>query len=82
MSRNILVYVEYMDLVSLILELLEFLEILKFLEFLGFWGLCQENLGILVICPFWEAEDSENLDVVRPRLESLESGIYTIYTNC
>ena len=76
MSRNILGYVEHMDLVSLILEFLEIL------EFLGFWGLCQENLGILVSCPFWEAEDLENLDVVRPKLESLESGIYTTYTSC
>ena len=58
-----------LDLISLILEFLEFLEIL---EFPGFWGLCQENPGILVSCPFWGAEDLENLDVVRPKPEYLE----------
>ena len=66
MSRNILEYVGFLDLVSLILEFLEIL------EFSGFWGLCQENLGIPVSCPFWGAEDLENLDVVRPKLEYLE----------
>ena len=65
----------FLDLVSLILEFLqflEFLEILEILRFLGFWGFCQENLGILVSCPFWGAEDLENLDVARPKLECLE----------
>ena len=61
MPRNILEYVDFLDLVSQ-----------EFLEFSGFWGLCQENLGILVSCPFWGAEDLENLDVVRPKLEYLE----------
>ena len=50
----------FLDLVSLILE------------FSGFWGLCQENLGILVSYPFWGAEDLENLDMVRPKLEYLD----------
>ena len=60
----------FLDLVSLILE---------FLEFSGFWGRCQENLGILVSCPFWGAEDLENLDVVRPKLEHLECLEYISY---
>ena len=68
----------FLDLVSLILEFLEIL------EFSGFWGLCQENLGILVSCPFWGAEDLENLDVVskaKTRILTI-SGIHITYTNC
>ena len=68
----------FLDLVSLILEFLEIL------EFSGFWGLCQENLGNLVSCPFWGAEDLENLDVVskaKTRILRIP-GIHITYTNC
>ena len=44
----------FFDLVNLILEFSEF------------WGLCQENLGILVSCSIWggwgKNEDLEHLD--------------------
>ena len=64
MSRNILEYVGFFGLGQ------SDLGILGNLGILGILG--RKILGILVSCPFWGAEDLENLDVVRPKLEYLE----------
>ena len=65
-----------------ILAILGILGNLGNLEILGILRFGQENLGILVSCPFWGAEDLENLDVARPKLECLEylEYIYIYYT--
>ena len=72
MSRNILEYVEFFGLGQSDLGILAILGILGNLGILGILGALPGKSWNSRELPILGAEDLENLDVVRPKLECLE----------